>query len=235
LLLSSTNNLLLNSLSSADLALVAPNLDPVTLKVRTDLVEPNRPIKAAYFIEEGIASVVAASKSRCEVEVGLIGSEGMSGIALIMGDNRSPNHTYMQVAGSGHRIAARDLRVALERSRSLHSILLKYAHSFLVLSTQTAVANGRAGIEARLARWLLMSQDRLRSATLPLTHEFISLMLGVRRAGVTETLQKLNKRRLLEYERGLITILDRKGLEEAANGFYGIPERELRRQLRGAD
>lgn len=230
-----TQNLLLNSLSSADLKLLTPSLNRVKLELRTSLEEPNRPIKAVYFIEEGIASVVAASATRREVEVGLVGCEGMSGLPLLMSNDRSPNHTYMQIEGSAHRISFSHLQKALATSSSLHSILLKYAHSFLVLSTQTAVANGRGTLEERLARWLLMAQDRLRSDQLPLTHEFIALMLGVRRAGVTTTLQKLKERRLLDYGRGVITVRNRSGLETAANGFYGIPEKELRRLLGKAD
>jgi len=155
----------------------------------------------------------------------------MTGLPLLMSNDRSPSHVYMQVAGSGHRIGASEMTQALAKSRSLHSLLLKYAHSFLVLTTQTALANGQAALEQRLARWLLMAHDRLRSERLPLTHDFISLMLGVRRAGVTTTLQKLKQRRLVGHERGVITVLNRRGLEEAANGFYGIPEKEIKRQL----
>jgi len=227
--------LLLNSLSSEDLELLTPSLKLVKLALRTNLEEPNRPIKAIYFIEEGIASVVAASATRREVEVGLIGGEGMSGLPLLMSNDRSPNHTYMQIEGSAHRISASALEDALAKSSSLHSVLLKYAHSFLVLSTQTAVANGRGRLEERLARWLLMAQDRLRADQLPLTHDFIALMLGVRRAGVTTTLQKLKERRLIDYGRGVITIRNRSGLETASNGFYGIPEKELRRLLGKGD
>jgi CRP-like cAMP-binding protein len=227
----STKNFLLNSLPSGDVELLAPSLKLVALPQRTDLEQPNRPIKAVYFIEEGIASVVAASGSRREVEVGLIGFEGMSGLPLLMSSDRSPNHVYMQVAGSGHSIHSSDMTEALAKSSSLHSILLKFAQAFMVLSTQTAVANARGALEERLARWLLMAQDRVRSAHLPLTHDFISLMLGVRRAGVTTTLQKLKQLKLIDSERGMIIVRNRTGLEEAANGFYGIPEKELRRQL----
>jgi CRP-like cAMP-binding protein len=159
----------------------------------------------------------------------------MSGLPLLMSNDRSPNHTYMQIEGSAHRVSASSLEAALAKSNSLHSVLLKYAHSFLVLSTQTAVANGRGRLEERLARWLLMAQDRLRADQLPLTHDFIALMLGVRRAGVTTTLQKLKERRLIDYGRGVITIRNRSGLESASNGFYGIPEKELRRLLGKAD
>ena len=121
------------------------------------------------------------------------------------------------------------------RGVARYILFLKYAHSFLVLSTQTAVANGRGTLEERLARWLLMAQDRARSDQLPLTHEFIALMLVVRRAGVTTTLQKLKERRLIEYGRGVITIRNWSGLETASNGYYGIPEKELRRLLSKAE
>jgi CRP-like cAMP-binding protein len=126
---------------------------------------------------------------------------------------------------------ASPLREALNASPTLRIFLLKFVQTFMVQTAHTAIANGRATVEQRLARWLLMARDRLDGDELPLTHEFLALMLAVRRPGVTEALQKLEGRRLLRAERGRITICDRKGLEKIAGALYGAPEAELRRLL----
>ncbi|MFZ0853503.1 MAG: Crp/Fnr family transcriptional regulator [Hyphomicrobiaceae bacterium] len=137
-----------------------------------------------------------------------------------MGQQQAPHDTYIQVAGKGRRIRAAKLREADERSNTLHRAMLHYAHAFLLQATTTALANGRSKIEERLARWLLMAQDRVDSDQLPLTHEFLSLMLGVRRAGVTAALQALERKELISRNRGKMLILDRKGLEKQSNGTY---------------
>ena len=143
-----------------------------------------------YFIEAGIASVVANGSGK-QIEIGLIGREGMTGLGVVMGNDRSPYDTYMQVAGRGLGINASKLREADERSTALHRLIMKYTDAFLVQTAQTALANGRSKIEERLARWLLMAPDRLESDELPLTHEFLALMLGTQRPGVTIALHAL--------------------------------------------
>jgi CRP-like cAMP-binding protein len=180
-------------------------------------------------METGIASVVAVRPDATKVEVGLIGREGMSGIPVILGGDRSPHSTYMQVAGEGQQITADELREAMKASESLRSLLLKFVQVFMVQTAHTAIANARAHIDERLARWILMAHDRTRDKTLPLTHEFLSLMLGVRRAGVTEALQSLRRQKLIDNSRNQIVILNRKGIEKAAGGSYGVPEKEYRR------
>ena len=185
---------------------------------------PNKPIKHAYFIEYGLGSVVATNGHQ-RLEVGLIGCEGMTGLPIVLGNDRSPNETFMQVPGHGIRIAADKLREAIAQSRSFERRLLTFAHAFLNQTANTALANGTATLEARLARWLLMANDRLRGDEVPLTHEFLSLMLGVRRAGVTVGLHYLEQRALIRMARKQITIADRKGLETAANGTYRGPEK----------
>ena len=180
----------------------------------------NRRIDFVYFIEAGFASVVANGSGKPSIEVGIIGREGMTGLAIIMGQQQAPHDTYIQVAGKGQRIRAAKLREADELSNTLHRAMLHYAHAFLLQATTTALANGRSKIEERLARWLLMAQDRIDGDRLPLTHEFLSLMLGVRRSGVTTALQALEKKGLISRNRGNILILDRKGLEKQSNGTY---------------
>ena len=215
----SPNNLILKGLSAVDLALLKPDLEPVELPVRQVLETPNKPIKHNYFIEYGLASIVAANKNK-RLEVGLIGCEGVTGLPIILGNDRSPNETFMQVPGHGIRIAADKLRKAIAQSRSLERALLNFAHDFMNQTANTALSNGTATLEERLARWLLMANDRLRGDEVPLTHEFLSLMLGVRRAGVTVALHYLEQRALIRMSRKQIVITDRKGLQAAANGCY---------------
>ena len=153
---------------------------------------------------------------------------------VFLDDDRSVNQTFMQSDGSALRISADDLRAALRDSRTLHSSLLRYAQAFAVQTSQTALVNGRAKLEARLARWLLMAHDRLEQAEFPLTHSFIAMMLGVRRAGVTDTLHILEGRGLIKARRGQITVVNRKGLEAASDASYGVPEAEYARLVGGA-
>jgi len=134
-------------------------------------------------------------------------------LAIVMRQQRAPHDTYVQVAGKGQRIKATKLRDADERSNTLHRAMLHYAHAYMLQTTTTALANGRSKIEERLAHWLLM-------ARLPLTHEFLSLMLGVRRSGVTNALQALENMGLISRNRGNILILDRKEMEKRSNGTY---------------
>ena len=148
----------------------------------------------------------------------------MTGIPIVLGNDRSPHETFMQVAGDGMRITADKLRTAISQSRSLERALLGFAHAFLNQTSSTALANGTATLEERLARWLVMANDRLEGNEVPLTHEFLSLMLGVRRAGVTVALNYLEQRALIRLARKQIVITDRKGLEAAANGSYHRPE-----------
>jgi len=177
------------------------------------------------------ASVVAIQSDETRVEVGLIGREGMSGIAVVLGGDQSPHSTYIQVAGEAQRITINELRKAMHASETLRGLLLKFAQAFMVQTAQTAIANARAHIDQRLARWILMAHDRTGDANLPLTHEFLALMLGVRRAGVTEALQSLKRKKLIDTGRNQIVLLNRKGIERAAGDSYGVPEKEYRRLI----
>ena len=226
-----TCNRLLKGLSSEDLALLAPHLSFETLPLRRPVESPNLPIENCYFVESGIVSVVAKSTRDRSAEVGLVGPEGMTGVAVVMGDDRSPNDTYVQMAGSGHRLPADRLREAIAASPTLHKRLLHYAQAFLIQTVQTALANGTAKIGERLSRWILMSHDRIGHNDLPLTHEFLSIMLAVRRPGVTDALHQLEGRGLIRSTRGQISVVDRAGLIKVAEGSYGVPEAEYERLL----
>ena len=228
---SPSRNRLLSVLSDGDFALLQPHLRHVALPLLYDLERPNRKIEMVYFMEAGIASIVAVQSDGIRVEIGLVGREGMSGVAVVLGGVQSPHSTYIQVAGEGQRIKASELRNAQNASPSLRDLLLKFAQVFMVQTAHTAIANARAHIDQRLARWVLMAHDRTDDKTIPLTHEFLSLMLGVRRAGVTEALQTLRRQKLIDTGRNQIVVRNRKGLERKAGSSYGAPEKEYRRLI----
>jgi CRP-like cAMP-binding protein len=228
---SPSRNRLLSVLSDQDFALLQPHLQRVALPLLHDIERPNRRIEMVYFMEGGIASIVAVQSDGTRIEVGLVGREGMSGVAVVLGGGQSPHSTYIQVAGEGERIKADELRNALNASPSLRDLLLKFAQVFMVQTAHTAIANAHAHIDQRLARWILMAHDRIGDKTIPLTHEFLSLMLGVRRAGVTEALQSLKRQKLIDTGRNHIDVRNRKGLERRAGHSYGVPEKEYRRLI----
>lgn len=225
----SPENRVLSSLSQKDADLIVPALQQVDLPLRKQLESRNRRIDYVYFIDHGIASVVADGSGRGGIEIGIIGREGVTGLAVLMGADRSPHETYMQVGGAGWRVSAASLREVMSQSTSLHQVLLRNGYAFTVQLAQTALANGRHKLEERLARWLLMAHDRVDGDELPLTHEFLALMLGVRRSGVTVALTILQREGMVRARRGGVVIIDRDGLEECANGAYRSAEAELRR------
>jgi len=222
-------NHLLASLAPGDLAILAADFEALETPIRHVVEVPNKPISHVYFPIQGIVSVVATGPKDRKIEVGIIGCEGMSGISVVLGDDRSPNETFVQVAGSAIRVCVRTIHEAMEQSSSLRLCFSQYAQAFMVQTAHTALANGRAKVEERLARWLLMAHDRLEGDELPLTHEFLALMLGVRRAGVTTTLHFLESKKLISLDRRRIMMRNRAGLEAFANGLYGVPEAEYRR------
>ncbi|WP_262027088.1 Crp/Fnr family transcriptional regulator [Microvirga sp. Mcv34] len=224
-------NRLLASLSADDLARLQPHLEPVSLALRQVLIEPNMPIEHAYFPEQGMSSVTNNS-SGGKIEVGVIGQEGMIGLPIVLGIDQTPYEHFMQIPGHGWRIAAHDLEQAMAQSRSLHRHLLRYVQASHVQASETAFANANSDIEARLARWLLMCHDRVDGDDIPLTHEFIAMMLGVRRPGVTVALHVLEGMRVIRAKRGLITVLDREKLEELADEAYGLSETEYSRLMK---
>jgi CRP-like cAMP-binding protein len=226
-----SSNKLLSSLADSDFALLEPHLELVTLGLRKSLEKPNRRIDAVYFPEGGFASVVAIQSNGKEVEVGLIGREGMTGLPIVFGNHRSPHATYVQAPGKGTCMPATELRKAFQTSPSLRDSMLRFVQAFGVQTSHTAICNAQSRLDVRLARWLLMAHDRIGEDTLPITHEFLALMLGIRRSGVTEALHALRKQDLISYGRGQITVKDRKGMERTAGGAYGTPEAEYRRLI----
>lgn len=224
-------NRLLNKMSAEDWSLLAPHLELITLKERQVVEVPNKPITHVYFVETGVVSVVAVNEEDHRIEVGVIGKEGMTGVPLILGDDRAQHSAYMQIGGNGRRMPAGTFLEVLNQSASLRTLMMKSAHAFMIQTAHTALANGRAKLEERLARWLLMAHDRLNTDSVPLTHEFLAVMLGVRRAGVTVALHSFERRGLIATRRGQLTLVNRKGIEQVAGSFYGIPEAELKRLM----
>jgi CRP-like cAMP-binding protein len=224
-----SQNRILARLSPEHFGLLEPHLAAVDLPFWKQLQVRGRPVEQVYFIERGLASVVVSQQGRRSIEVGLVGREGMTGISVVMGLDRTLHEIFMQVAGAGQRIAAAKLREAMEQSAPLHRCFLNYAHAFLTQTANTAAVNGLNTIEERLARWLLMAHDRLDGDDLPLTQEFLAMMLGVRRSGVSSALDLLEKSGLVQAKRGVITVNDREGLKNHSNGAYGAAEAEFRR------
>jgi CRP-like cAMP-binding protein len=214
-----SSNWLLSRLSRADARLLQPHLKVVDLPVRKQLEARKKRVAEVYFLDTGLASVVANGGH--PIEVGMIGREGMTGLSVVLdGDYRTIHETFMQIGGGGQCISADKLRGAIDASTTLHQVLLRFAHAFMIQATHTALANGRSKIEERLARWLLMAHDRVDGNELILTQQFLATMLGVRRSGVTVALQQLERIGLISHRRGRITILDRQALVTNSNGAY---------------
>jgi CRP-like cAMP-binding protein len=226
-----SRNRLLAVLSHADRDLLAPRLEVIELDPRQILEAPSDPIGHVYFVESGLVSVVGTTQPDHRIEVGMVGYEGMTGLCIVLGDDRSANETVVQSAGSAMRLPTEALRELMKASRSLTSTLLRYVNVFMVQGSQTALANGRGRLDERLARWLLMWHDRVLADELIITHEFLAVLLGVRRQGVTVALHELEGKGLIRSTRSHVRVLDRDGLQQAANGFYGIPEAEYDRAI----
>ena len=224
----SKRNSILSVLSAADIELLGP-LEGVDLPVRFRLSDAHQKIGSVYFLETGIASTTTQVRHEVPIEVGITGREGVVNLPFLIGSDRSPSDTFMQVGGTGHRMQPETLRSAMRQSESLTAVLMKSVHVFLVQVSSTVLANGRATISERLARWLLMARDRVDGENIGLTHEFLATMLGVHRPGVTVAIRDFERRGLIRGGRGEVTLLDRGALEAAANGYYGVAEAEFQR------
>jgi CRP-like cAMP-binding protein len=226
-------NRLLQSLDVTAAREIGPLLTRVTVNPRTVLEAPGDPIKHVYFPETGVISTVAQSQGNV-AEAGLTGLEGVFGTSLLFGDSVCSNLGIVQVTLEAHRIDADDFLSFLQKHAGFATCCRMFAHTFMIQTTQSNLAM-RAKLEERLARWLLMVQDRTGGTRIELTHEFMSLMLATRRAGVTVALHELESRALVRSTRGVVTIVDRKGLEDLAGVYYGVAEAEYRRIMGVSD
>jgi len=203
-------------------------LELIELPLRHVLVETDTANPHVFFMEGGLASVIASSTDDEAVEVGHVGREGMAGQHVLMMTERTPTKTFMQVAGSAYQIPTLQFLEIVSADPEFERLMLRYVHSCTIQLEHSVLANARYNVYERLARWLLMCHDRL-GDELPLTHEFLSIMLGVRRSGVTDQLHLLEGAHAIRSRRGHITVRDRSKLEEIASGCYGVPEREYER------
>lgn len=222
-------NRILAALPAAEYERLLPNLKPVTLEYKQVLYEPNKTIRHVYFPNEGIISMVSTVIDRTVVEVGLAGREGMVCVAVFLGANSTPHQGIVQVAGNAMRMKASVLREEFRRGGKLQDLLLRYTQMQMIQIAQTAVCNRLHTIEGQLSRWLLMIHDRVDGDEFLLTQDIISQMLGVQRTGVTGAAGTLQKKEMIRYVRGKITILDRQALEETACECYWIVKDEFDR------
>jgi CRP-like cAMP-binding protein len=190
-----------------------------------------KPIQHLYFIEKGVGSLVNIMANNDASEVGTIGNEGVVGLPVVFGDDRGPTTVYVQVPGTGLRITAAHFRTAFLRSASLRAIMLRYAHAFFNQVAQSAACNHHHSLSQRCCRWLLMTHDRMEGDEFLLTEEFLGMMLGVQRTGVTLAASKLQAAGAIRYRRGVVTILDRRALERGSCECYALSKNEFDRFL----
>lgn len=223
----SVRNGLLASLPLDVRARLLPKLSPVVLTMRQGLYSPDAVIEAAYFPEAGMISLVTNLDDGVQAEVGIIGREGMLGVSLLSGTETSFVESMVQMPGSAWRMGAREFRRELEANAPFRMLLLCYNEALQAQVTQTAACNGRHELEQRLARWLLMAHDRAGGDELPLTQEFMAMMLGVHRPSITVTAGILQRAGLIRYSNGRVTVLDRPSLEAASCECYGAVRRRF--------
>ncbi len=224
-------NRLLSALPANDYKRLAPHLETVHLEMKHLAFDTNKPIEYAYFPLTGVASMLTVMKNGKAVEVATVGNEGMVGLPLFLGVNSTPSRAFTQVPGESQRIAADVFQKEIGRQAGLAKMLHIYTQALLVQISQGMACNGTHLIEQRTARWLLMTHDRVATQKFPLSQEFLGQMLGVRRASVSEVASKLQRHGLIRYNRGLMEILDRAGLEAASCECYGVIQQEFDRLL----
>lgn len=213
-------NRLLAKLPLEDFRRIRPSLQTVDLEFKKTIYEPGVPIDHAYFVEAGLISVVSVMDNGSIIEIATIGNEGVAGWTLSLGVDRVPNRYLVQIEGRAFRISGDVLRRETTGETALKRILQLYNATFMTQVMQGVACNGLHSVQQRCCRWLLMCQDRAESDEYTITHEFLSQMLGVRRASVTDVLRPLQERGLISYGRGKMRIVDRKALEETSCECY---------------
>ena len=228
---SPVRNGLLAALPPEELERLRPRLRPVELPFDQTLYPADGAVEAVLFVESGMVSLIATLEDGEQVEVGIAGREGLVGLPLVFGDDRSLVEARVQMEGTALRMDAAALRDGMEGSAALRGLLHRYALAFQAQVTMTAACNARHAIEQRLARWLLIAHDRAGADEFPMTHEFVSMMLGVRRPSVSLAAGVLQKAGLIRYARGRMEVTDRPGLEAASCECYHTVRREFARLL----
>jgi CRP-like cAMP-binding protein len=224
-------NGLLAALSPEDVERFFSDLEPVSFLIGNIIYEVGAPLEDVYFIEQGVASVLTNLTNGSVIEVGMIGREGMVGVPVLLGDETSVQRVIVQVPGTALRMKAAPCKTAFDESAAVRRVLLRFTAAILNMSAQSAACNRAHSMKQRCARWLLMSSDRIQSDVVPMTHEFLSSMLGVRRTGVTAIAGELQRSGLIRYHRGQVTIVDHAGIEAAACECYRIDHARFERRL----
>ena len=224
-------NLILAALPAKDYERLKPELELVELDLGRPIYESGGQLQHVYFPIEGIVSLLYVTESGGSAELAVVGYEGMIGVSLFMGGETTPNRAVVQSACKAYRLPAASLKTNFAEGGALQLTLLKFTQALITQISQTAVCNLHHSVDQQLCRWLLLSLDRLRDNKLQMTQELIANMLGVRRQGVTESAGKLEREGLISYKRGLITVLDRPGLEKRACECYAVVKRETERLL----
>ena len=227
----SPQNLLIAAMRDADVRALLEQSETVELSVNDNIEQPNVPFEHVYFPDSGVVSVVVSAPDGKRIEAGVIGREGMTGFSAVQAADQSPHQTFVQMKGGATRVKVGTFRRALDHSSHLRQLIGRYGHTFNTQIAYTALANGKATVEERLGRWLLMCQDRTGDPNLALTHEFLALMLGTRRPGVTDALHMLEGKHLIKSTRGICLVTDRQGLIDLVGGIYGVPEAEYDRLI----
>jgi CRP-like cAMP-binding protein len=219
-------NRLLATLPKNEYKRLLPKLKIVNLVFGEELYESGDAIKYVYFPNDSIISLISELSETSGLEVGMVGNEGMAGLAVFMGVRLSSTRALVQGSGTAMRMSSAAVRTEANRLGNLHHLLHRYSHSLLTQVSQTSACNRFHLVDARLARWLLMTNDRLGADEFPLTQEFLSNMLGVRREGVSKAAGALQAARLIRYSRGMISLLNRRGLEAKSCQCYAIIKAE---------
>ncbi|HUQ75406.1 MAG TPA: Crp/Fnr family transcriptional regulator [Burkholderiales bacterium] len=228
---SPSDNRLLAAMPGADYEALLPELEHVAMPLGQAMYESGGPQRYVYFPTSSIVSLLYVLNNGATAEIAVTGNEGMVGVSLFMGGETTPSRAVVQSAGHGFRLRAVALKKEFERGGPLQHLLLRFTQALITQMTQTAVCNRHHSVDQQLCRWLLLSLDRLPANKLVMTQELIANMLGVRREGVTEAASKLQADGLIEYSRGKITVLDRKGLEARVCECYAVVKREYDRLL----
>ena len=226
-------NKILAALPHDEFEQLRPKLREVTLKMGEVLYQAEEEIHSVYFVTQGIISWLAVLEDGNTVEAGLMGPEGVAGIPVVLGARSTPNQALVQSPVKAARIASEDLVREFRKGGKLNELMLRFVHSMFTQVAQTAACNRLHTLDQRLARWLLMTHDRVEGDEFPLTQEFLSRMLGVRRAGVSVAANSLKQNGLIEYRRGDIRVVNRQGLEEESCECYQIVKQEYE-QILGA-
>jgi CRP-like cAMP-binding protein len=222
-------NRILAGLPIADFERLLPELELVELRYGEVLYQSDEPIRHVYFPNLGTISLIVVMENGAQAEVGIVGGEGMLGLSVVLGAESSPHLAIAQIPDNAMKMSVKALRAEVAQGNPLYRLLLRYAEALFIQTAQIAACNRLHHLDGRLARWLLMSQDRLKSDRLQSTQEFIATMLGVRRAGVTAAATALQEAGVISYSRGTIHILNRKHLEKASCECYKVVEKELDR------